>query len=220
MRKFTAAHFQHHVPESKDGEELRSNQIVLGDFARTMVAFEVRCQDPVTVNLIDSDGQTVFFDHGRVVSFDGTLDGFVSVEVISARAFCYWFRGKNRWLEVPDPTPAAVAIDEPVNKPLADLVRAELQKYLARQQLDSAFASDVSVEELLDDLENGDLEFESEPDPFGLGYEERLQEFEEARRSHAEQNTGDPEGAPVAAPTGVVDPVKPAADRAGPKITT
>lgn len=218
MRKFTASEFRHYVPEGAG--ERRNTFIELGEFARNHVCAEFRCASPIVVSGVDEDGQTVFLGDGKVVYLDGVFDGFKALEVNADAPYCYWFRVKGRWFEVPDPVPMAVKVDEPATKPIADLVRQELQKYLARRNMDSELATDVSVEELLDDLENGDLEFEEEPDPFGLGYEERLQEFQEARSAHAEQNTAASAEAAVAAPTGVSDPVPPAADAASGKITT
>lgn len=181
MRKISAADFRHYVPAGEG--ERRNTFIELGQFMRNHVTAEFRCASPLVVSGVDEDGQTVFLGDGKIVYLDGVLDGFVSIEVNADAPYCYWIRAKGRWLEVPDPVPAAVKVDEPANKPIADLVRQELQKYLARRSMDQELATDVSVEELLDDLENGDLEFEEEPDPFGLGYEERLAEFQEAHRA-------------------------------------
>lgn len=198
MRKFAAGDFVHHVPEGEG--ELRSQLISLGHFQKNHVSFEFRCRDELTVELIDSDGQSVFWDRGRVVKFDGSLDGFEGVRVESATAFCYWFRGKGRWLEVPDPVPMSIDVDEPANKPTADLIREELRRYMARKNMDSELATDVGVEELLDDLEHGDLEFDDEPDMFGLSAAEMHEESERLARAAraAQEDHEEPSAQPAA----------------------
>lgn len=223
MRKLIAKDFRHYVPEGEG--ERRNTYIELGEYMRNHITAEFRCANELVVSGVDEDGQTVYLGSGRIVYLDGVLDGFVSVEVNADAPYCYWVRAKGRWLEVPDPIPVAVKIDEPVNKPIADLVRQELHKYLARRSMDSELATDVSVEELLDDLEHGDLEFEEEPDQFGLGYEERLEEFVAAKAEKKAQEgelplEGSDPAQPVKPAEASASDGSPPAEKPGKQITT
>ncbi len=56
------------------------------------------------------------------------------------------------------------------------MIREELRKYVSRLEADKALATDVDVEELYDDIESGEHEFEAEPDLFGLGYAEMVEQ--------------------------------------------
>lgn len=197
MRIIHAENFRFYVPQASEGER-RSCIIPIGGLAG--VTCEVRCPSSAVLNGITKNGETVCLAVGVVCEFDGRLEGFSALEVVASEAFAYCIRQKGRWLEIPDPVPVAVAADEPTNKPIADLVRQELQKYLARHEMDTALSSDVSVEELLEDIQSGDLDFEDEPDPFGLGYEERLKEFQAAADALPPAEQPKPAEAPAAAP--------------------
>lgn len=164
-----AGDYRFHTPEG-DGAEKRSCLIELEPLVGVTV--EVRSSDPVELRAITALGQTVFLDWGQRISFAGKLEGFKALEIVAQAPFSYYVKAKEGWLEKPDPKSYVVEIDESANKPMADLVKAELRKYLGRLAAENALASDVDVEELMDDLDNGDLEFEAEPDPFGLGYAE------------------------------------------------
>lgn len=169
MRTIDASFWTNTIPQG-DGEQ-RSLLLPI-EKDGVVWEMEVRSAEPVIVNLINKDGETVFLDSGQHVEFVGRVKGFSAFEILASSPFSHRSNVKGRWFETVDPTRLTVEIDESAKKPIADLVRAELQKYLARRSMDSELGSDVSVEELLDDLENGDLEFETEEDPFGLGYAE------------------------------------------------
>ena len=90
-----------------------------------------------------------------------------------------------------------VDIDESAKKPITDLITEEVRKYIGRAEAAGVLGTDISIAEFLDDVENGDLEFDEEPDPFGLGYEERLAEFNAAV---ATASSGEPEPSPGTPP--------------------
>lgn len=223
MRRIIASDFRHYIPEGAG--ERRNTYIELGQFLKNQITAEFRCASEVVVSAVDADGQTVFLGEGKIVYLDGVFDGFVSLEVNANAAYCYWIRTKGRFLEVPDPIPAAVTLDQPVDKPIADLVAEHVRKYLAAKELDSSFQTDEAVEELIDDIQQGDLDFEAEPDPFGLGYEERLREFEAETAQQAPQagaqGAPDPSGPVGAAESeGPQSAEKPASGEPGTQITT
>lgn len=172
MQTFNAGDWDFHVPE-KDGK--RSCRIVIAG-SENAVSLEVRCPSPVTLNAVMQDGRSLYLDWGSVVSFSAKMVGFVEFEVVTEAPFMYRCSQRTRWFETVDPTRLVVDIDESVEKPISDLIREEVLKYVGRQEAAGVLADDISIAEFLDDIENGDLEFEAEPDPFGLGYGEDPQE--------------------------------------------
>lgn len=166
---------------------------------RTGVQMDIRCDEEVTLNGITTNGETVFLDRGRVVAFTSRLVGFSALEIVASKAFAYRSREKSRWREIPDPTRMVVEPDVDAGKPMSDLVKEELKKYLAKLDANKSLASDVDVEELFDDIEQGDLEFEQEADPFGLGYSEPEPQ-EEGRTTAAPRKPVEPRQSSVVSP--------------------
>lgn len=164
------------------------------------VEIEVRCGHPVELNAISDTGHSVFLAWGQHCKFAGKLIGFRAVEVVTDQPFCIRSAVKNKWFEKPDPKRVTVLVDNPADKPVEDLIREALLKQLTALRLDGMFKDDAEVEELIDDLQNGDLDFEEEPDPFGLGAIEEPDDEEEP-----ELPLGEP-GAPPAPPAGPSGP--------------
>lgn len=168
MKRLVASEWQTLIPEGTG--EKRSVQYLVPE--NGFVDAEFRCSTPVELNAITKEGESILLAWGQFCSFKGVLEGFAFLEVVTDKSVAVRNLAKSKWLEVPDPVPLAMVIDEAADKPMADLVRAELVRFLAEQQVRQAVRSDVDIEELVDDIFNGDHEFEEEPDPFGLGFPE------------------------------------------------
>lgn len=168
LKKLIASEWTTHVPNGEG--EARSCLISLK--GQQSVDFEVRSTHDLQVNLINLDGETLPVGYGRQVQLFARLEGFAALEIVTDQPFAYRSVQKLKWLEVPDETRLTVDIDEKATTPVENLVRAELQRYAGRLAAAGMLADDASLEELLDDIDNGDHEFEAEPDPYGLGYEE------------------------------------------------
>lgn len=135
-----------------------------------LVEVEVRCQKGAVLNVVTMDGQIVFLDQGSAIRFFGRLSGFAALEVATGEEFSYRCR-LRRYDEPIDPTPVQITVSQTID-PVQLAIREEMKRYLARLETDKLLADDASVEELMDDIESGDLEFEPEADPWGLGYED------------------------------------------------
>lgn len=168
IEKLNAAEWQFHSPAGSG--ETRSLLSALKGV--TGVNLEIRSEKPVSLNAITADGTVLPLAVGQFCRFNGRLEGFVAIEVICDAPIAFKALEKVAWWEVPDPTKITVDSDEKALSPTQHMIRDELRKYVSRLEADKLLADDVSVEELLDDIEAGDHEFEAEPDPFGLGYEE------------------------------------------------
>lgn len=180
---------------------------------------EVRCEREVDLNVVTEDGQTIPLAHGRIVRWSGKLSGSSAVEIVGDAGFWYQCRKSSRWLEIADPTPMVIELKQTEGDILRSMIDERLQKWKVQQELNRELTEDEK-DELILDIANGDLEFEDIPDAFGLGYEERLDEYykREQERLNAEQEdavtaSGAPSGAPApAVPAGSQDaPVPPAA---------
>lgn len=194
MITFNASEWSFHQLEK---EEMRSCQIEIAG-AVNAVSIDVRCPSPVTLNAVMADGRTLYLDWGSVISFSAKMVGFVAFEVLTDKSFMYRCNQRSRWFEVPDQTKMVVDIDESANKPITDLITEEVRKYIGRAEAAGVLGDDISIAEFLDDVENGDLEFEEEPDPFGLGYEERLAEFKAMQAQEAREAAEEVEATPLA----------------------
>lgn len=164
---------------------------------------DIRCPSPVTLNAVMEDGRTLYLDWGCVISFSAKMDGFAAFEVLSEKPFMFRSTARTRWYEIPDETKLVVDIDESATKPIADMIKEEVLKMYGREQA-ASIMSDLSLEELLDDIENGDLDFEEEPDPFGLGHEERMEAFlqrQEEREEAQQEEEATPPATPPAKPS-------------------
>lgn len=198
MNRLIASEWETLIPQG-EGEK-RSVQYLVPE--NGFVDFSIRSVQPLEVNAITKEGESHLLAWGQFASWKGVLDGYAFLEVVTSSSFAIRNLSRPKWLEVPDPVPLALVIDEAASKPMADLVRAELAKLLAQKQTEAAIRSDVDIEELVDDIFNGDHEFEREPDPFGLGFEEPDEDDEpELPLGPAEPNApGGTPGAPAPAP--------------------
>lgn len=139
--------------------------------------FEVRSTQDVQVNLVTLDGQTLHIDQDRIVRFKGRVDGFGGIEVVAETAFAVKSNvSRSRWKEIVDPTPARLIVKEPADPVKAEIAR-QLREYIAKREMAEQIGS-LSVEDLMDDLENGDLEFEDEFEDDSTPYEE-LEPFDD-----------------------------------------
>lgn len=165
MKKLDAREWNNHVIGGQ-GEQ-RSVQLPLKN-ATSGVDISIRCPAWCVVNGITLEGETVPLAAGMMPTYRGKLIGFGAIEVVTDKDFSYRLLQKTRWFETPDPTPVVAPIDERADKPIEDMIKEGIAKQLHRWKLDNVFADDVEVEELLDDLQNGELEFEEEEDHYGL----------------------------------------------------
>lgn len=190
MRSFNSEEWRWY---GKELTEKQSFQFPIEDPA--FVDVTVRSVEPVQMCLITKSGDTLALDWGTLLAFASKLVGFAALEIISSVPFAIRLGMKTKWLEAVDPTRLVIPIQESANKPMQDLLREELQRYAGRLAAEGLLADDVSVAELLDDIENGDLEFDEEPDMFGLGYEERHKEWEERENEALQDEEGEEDGA-------------------------
>lgn len=187
LKRYTKSEWAFYTPKG-DGEQ---RSVLVSIDGLLSLDVEIRSSDPVSLQLIAETGETLFLEWGQVLHFHGRCDGFVALEVVASKPFAYRTVVSSKWLEKPDPTPLTIAVDEAASTPVANLVRDELRKYVGRLEAANALASDVDIEELYDDIEQGDLDFEEEPDPFGLGYEERLEAFHREQSAAVQDAPGD-----------------------------
>ena len=166
LRKLNSADWQHYIPQVDKEGEVKS--IVLELPLVSSLELEVLSATGVTVNLITADGETLFLDSGQRVSVQLKLTGFRGLEILASGLFSYRSSAKARWFERLDPTPMAVVAEQPARQPILDMLRTELNAYMARKELDEELRSEVSVDELIEDIESGDLDFEPDIDEFGL----------------------------------------------------
>ncbi|WNK12883.1 MAG: hypothetical protein [Microvirus sp.] len=172
LQKLRASDWQFYSP--KGSGEKRNCQIDLKGVSG--VSCEIRCDFPAELKAITTDGHTLLLGWGQVVSFTGRLEGFAALEIVSEKPFAFRASVNGAWFEVPDQTKLTIDHDEKASTPVENLVRNELKRVLGQMAARDLFASDVALEELLEDIDKGDLDFEAEEDPFGLGFEEPEEE--------------------------------------------
>lgn len=157
---------------------------------------EVRCPTPVEVNGITETGETVLLAWGQFAHFKGRLLGFAGLEVVATENFAIRLASKTKYLEIPDPVPTVIISEGSASQPLQDAIRQELMKWAGRESAKNFLKTDADINELLDDVFNGDLEFEEE-DHHGLPHmrgfeEEEAPEDDEVEGDPDEQNTPEP----------------------------
>lgn len=139
------------------------------------VEIEVRCASPVEINGITDSGETILLAWGQFALFKGRLLGFSGLEVVATENFSIRLASKTKWLEIPDPVPVVIHAEHSAQQPLQDAIREELTRWMGRESAKQFLKDDADIDELLDDVFNGDLEFEEE-DHHGLpsmrGFEE------------------------------------------------
>lgn len=198
ITRLIADQWRVHTPEG-DGEKRQAFIELKGVEA---VDVEIRSDTPVTLRAVAEAGHSVFLGWGQIVSFNGRLQGFAALEVETDTPFSYRCDAKAGWLEKVDPTPMVVSLEQKASSPIDQLVRQELQRMLGQMQARDMFKSDEALEEFLDDIENGDLDFEAEPDPYGLGFQEQdLMPVEEAEPEPPQAEAPPPAPGDKAVPT-------------------
>lgn len=187
MKRIAASDFHHFVPQ-QSSEKLEERNCYIPLNGTTGVNLSVRSVAPVQVSAIDTDGQTVFLEAGLIVNLSLRLDGFSALEIRATEPFAYQCDVPGKWWEIPDPQRLVVAVDEPASKPVDDLIREGIAKHLGKLAA-QGILKDAELEELLDDVYNGEHEFEEEEDMFGLGHVEEdpetLKQMEEAQAARA-----------------------------------
>lgn len=186
----------------KEGEETRC-LIPVKEMMK--VELIIRSPKPVDVFWINAEGVSFPVTCGVDVNYRGKLD-VGAVEIVGATSF--WYRcHQSRWFDLVDPVPMKIELVQTDQDVLKAMIDERLRQYKAAYEIDREL-SDDEVDELVLDIASGDLEFEPMPDEFGLGYEERLEQF--AKR-HAEQKDQAPEPAPGASSVAGEPPAPPAA---------
>lgn len=204
-----------HQTEAQDGE-LRS--CLMDVQGVSSLELEVRSIAPVAVNFITKDGLTLPAAEGKFVSVHAKLSGFVGVEIVANTPFCYRSTGLSLHEEKVDPRSLSVQLEESSSAPMSKMISDEIRQYLQRVEANRNLSEEEAME-LVDDYLQGDLEFdEEEPDMFGLGYEERYEEWE-ARKAEfeaaqaAQDDDGAPDGSPAKQPSTAVKTAVPAGSK-------
>lgn len=155
------------------------------------VELEIRSSEDVWLNFVTVDGETVPQEKGSIVRWNGLVQGCSGVEIVANTSFWYQCRKSTKWWEIPDPTPMVIELVQTQDDIIRQLIDERLRVWKVQQNIQRDLTEEEK-DELTLDIVNGDLEFDDSPDQFGLGYEERLAEF---NARHAEQS--DPEGMPA-----------------------
>lgn len=141
-----------------------------------LVDIEVRCAGSADLFAVDTNGQLVWLESGQHIRFRGQLLGAAGIQ-ISARDAYAFVASSSLSTEFVDPRPMVV-IDRQAPDPIKTAVQDAIRETLGRLRDRQAFRDDESVMEFLDDLENGDLDLDDEPeDDFGGGFME-AEDFE------------------------------------------
>lgn len=165
----------------------------------------VRSEKELTISLVTEDGQTIPMETGKIVNMKGVNRNYQAIEISATDNFWYQCTVRRTDEEV-DPTPVQIELHTSSEDILRNLIDERLRRWKHEQQLNRELTEDEK-DELILDLAHGDLEFDDSPDQFGLGYEERLAEFN-ARQEAAEQSNA--EGVPATEPAAT--PPQPAAN--------
>lgn len=185
-----------------DVKEREETQCIIPIGGTFKVNLEVRSAEPVLVNVVTASGETVPLDHGMIVRWSGKLEDCSGVEIVATTGFWYLCQKQGGWFETVDPTPMVVELRQTSADVLRTMIDERLRQYTARMKLERDLTEDEK-DELILDIASGDLEFENEPDEFGLGYEERLKEFI-AKQSEPADAVEPPVTPPAAVPAGGV----------------
>lgn len=165
------------------------------------VNLEVRSPEPVMVNVVTADGEIIPLEHGMIVRWSGKLEECSAVEVVASTSFWFLCQKQGGWFETVDPTPIQVELKTTQEDIIRTMIDERLRRYQIEQNLQRDLTEDEK-DELVLDIVHGDLEFDDTPDQFGLGYEERLAEFEAGKQSEPA-----PAVEPVAAASPAASPV-------------
>lgn len=210
MRQVFDARLWRHETIEKDGDQVSS---IFADLRLVeFLQFEVRAPQGLIVNFIDHNKRTIFYGEGQVVSFDGKITGVEAVEVVCDGPFAYRSAGKLRWYETPDPAKVVLNVPLKGQDAMRQMMVQEIRKHFARSETAALFTSDQAMAEFLDDIENGDLEFDQEPDQFGLGFQEAPpapQEPQEPPAAPAAAASSSAPPPPSAPPGNAAEPVPP-----------
>lgn len=188
MKKFTQGDFQYfHVEEG-----VKSSCLIPME-GKDSCDLEVRSQKSVTVNVVTVDGEPFPVADGPIVRWNGRKMECSGVEIVSDTGFWYACRSATGWFERLDPTPAVVELVHTEKDALVAMIDEAVSRKW-RQVNGNAPMSENEWEEMVLDLAEGNLDFDPEPDEFGLGYEERLKEFiaKQSESAEEEETAGPP----------------------------
>lgn len=171
MRKAVSQLVWHDVEEGKE-----SSCLIPVAHPNNGCSIEVRCRKDVAVNAVTVDGQILPLEVGKIVRWSGPTQGYTSVEIVADTGFWYRAQVSSRWYEFVDPVPMVVEMTHTQQDVIKSMIEERLRQYTMRMELDREL-SDDEKDDLILDIARGDLEFDDEPDQFGLGYEERLAAF-------------------------------------------
>lgn len=140
------------------------------------LSVEVRSEEDVLVSLVTGDGEFVPLATGRIVTWSGKVENCSAVQIAASTGFWHRCLLSKRWFDIVDPTPMVVEMTITQEDVLRNMIEDRLRRYVTAEKLNRELTEEEK-DDLILDLARGDLEFENEPDEFGLGYQERLQEF-------------------------------------------
>lgn len=208
---YDASQWVWHETSATEGEKRSCTMDVQGV---SSLELEVRSAADVVVNLITLDGLTLPVQEGKFISVHAKLSGFAGVEIVASTPFCYRTSGLTLHEEKVDPRSMTVIAEESSSAPMSQMIADEIRKHLQRQEAQRTLTEDEAME-LVDDYLQGDLEFEDEPDMFGLGYEERYEEWEKRKAEFeaaqaAPEDDGEDEVPPAEQPPTAVKTAVPA----------
>lgn len=144
--------------------------------ATMKVELEVRSETEVTVNAVTEDGESFPLEIGKIVRWSGLLEGVSAVEIVAESGFWYLCQKSSGWFEFNDGIPLAIELVQTQNDVLRAMIEERLRAWKASENINRELTEEEKDDVILD-IVHGDLEFEEEPDQFGLGYAERLEEF-------------------------------------------
>lgn len=135
----------------------------------------VRCEKETMVGLVTEDGQTIPMEIGKIVKLRGVNRNYQAIDISTDTTFWYQCL-QSRTDEEVDPTPVVIEMQSSDTDIIRAMVDERLRAWKIKNEIEREL-SDDEKDDLILDIVNGDLEFEDVPDAFGLGYEERLKEF-------------------------------------------
>lgn len=148
----------------------------------------VRCPKEVCVYWVDQDGVQTLLSTGKDVRYRSRMEAG-GVQIVADTSFWYLCQ-KSSLFEFVDPVPMKVELVQSQADVLKAMIDERIRQWKHAAAIDREL-SDEEVEELVLDIASGDLEFDTPPDEFGLGYEEKLKEFI-ARQKEKEGDQVDP----------------------------
>lgn len=144
----------------------------------SVVRFDFASEKELHLSGIDLNGEVIFFQKGGCFSFAAQLEGFKALHVTGGDGFSVRaFASSGR--EFRDPTPMVIVEAKPVDPvrlAMADEVRKQFEKWKLDGLFNDPAAADKEIDEFVEDLVDGDMDFEEGDDEFGLPAAAELEE--------------------------------------------